>query len=231
MYHENNISPTLQDKHVKAYVFLTALVICGLACSLVTGTKIIHIGLNFPFSNIVFSIFTYPIVDCICEIWGKKAAQQTLWLALFCQLLFALLIQASIITPQAPFWPLQHEYATVLSVTGNVILASLFAFSVSQLADIAIYQKIRALTQGKALWLRSNVAVILGQLIDSSIFIMIVFHHSHHKLNILLGSFLVKIILSVLMTPFVYFIVMTVSRYIQLPQAQRPTLTQQAVRV
>lgn len=62
----------VQSKEIRAYVILTTLVICGLAGSLITGSKIIHMGINFPFSNIVFSIFTYPIVDCICELWGKK---------------------------------------------------------------------------------------------------------------------------------------------------------------
>jgi len=206
---------TLHQKEVRTYTLLTSLVICGLGASIITGSKIVHIGINFPFSNIVFSIFTYPIVDCICELWGKQVARQTLWFALGSQFLIAMLIQLSIFVPEAPFWPLQHEYQTVLSVSGNIIIASILAFSVSQILDIAIYQKIKNLSKGKWLWLRSNLSTYLGQAVDSVIFVMIVFYSSHDKLHILTGSIIVKIILSFLMTPIVYFIVIATNRYLE----------------
>lgn len=58
----------LLAREIRVYIFLTCLVICGLAGSLITAPKIVHFGINFPFSNIVFSILTYPIIDCICEL-------------------------------------------------------------------------------------------------------------------------------------------------------------------
>src|SRR3989338_6499517 len=130
----------LQQKEVRAYLVLTSLVICGLAASIVTAHKIVHLGLNFPFSNLVFSIFTYPIVDCICELWGKKTARQTLWLAFLCQVLIVALIQLSIITPHAAFWTLQPSYQAVLSTGIKVVLASLLGFAFSQILDILVYQ-------------------------------------------------------------------------------------------
>lgn len=204
----------VQQKEVKAYLLLTTLVICGLAGSLITGSKIIHFGVNFPFSNIIFSIFTYPIVDCICELWGKKVARQTLWLGLGSQLFIALLIQLSISTPAASFWSYQHEYQTILSVSGRVIVASLTAFSISQILDIMVYQKIKELSQGRWLWLRSNISTYIGQAIDSIIFVTIVFAGSNQKMNIVMGSILVKVILSFLMTPFVYLIVILTHKYL-----------------
>lgn len=196
-------------------MILTSLVICGLASSLITGSKVVHFGVDFPFSNIVFSIFTYPIVDCICELWGKKVAQQTLWIALASQLLIAFLIQLSIMIPPPYFWRLQNEYRTILSVSGTIIIASLFAFSVSQILDIVVYQRIKKFTQGRMLWLRSNISTYLGQIIDSVIFVTIVFYHSDKKFDILFGSILVKVFLSFLMTPIVYLIVIVTNRYLQ----------------
>jgi len=205
----------LQQKEMRAYTILTSLVICGLASSIITGSKIVHFGINFPFSNIVFSIFTYPIVDCICELWGKQVARQTLWLGLASQFLIAMLIQLSIITPASSFWHLQNEYQTILSISGNIIMASIIAFGISQILDIVIYQKIKELSNGKWLWLRSNISTYLGQIIDSSIFVTIVFHASNQKVNILMGSITVKIILSFLMTPVVYLIVIVINRYLE----------------
>lgn len=208
-------SGLLQQKEIRAYTLLTSLVICGLAGSIVTATKVVHIGINFPCSNIIFSIFTYPVIDCICELWGKQTAKQTLWLGLACQLLVALLIQFSILMPSPSFWHLQHEYETILSVSGRVIIAGLLAFNISQLLDIVVYQKIKSMTRGKWLWLRSNISTYLGQVIDSIIFVSIVFYASDQKLSIIIGSITIKIILSLMMTPIVYLIVILTNRYLE----------------
>ncbi len=161
------LSSTFKKKEMQAYTFLVSLVICGLAASIITAPKIIELGIPFPFSNIVFSILTYPIVDCICELWGKEAARRAMWLGLMTQVLMAGIIQLSIIAPHPAFWTLQKEYELVLGKGGLVVFASLIAFSISQLLDIFIYQKLKELTQGRWLWLRSNVATYFGQALDS----------------------------------------------------------------
>jgi uncharacterized integral membrane protein (TIGR00697 family) len=207
-------STVLQKKEIRAYIFLTSLVICGLAGSLITAPKIVHLGMDFPFSNIVFSILTYPIVDCICELWGKQVARQTLWLGLSTQVLMTGIIQLSIMAPPSAFWHLQSEYQSVLSMGISVVIASLLAFGISQILDIVIYQKMKEQTGGKKLWLRSNISTYLGQTIDSIVFVNIVFFHSNQKLRILLGSILIKIILSFLMTPIIYLIIYAVNKYL-----------------
>ncbi len=204
-----------EQRDIRTYLVLVSLVMCGLAASIVTAPKIVHIGVNFPFSNLIFSIFTYPIIDCICELWGKKVARQTLWLALLCQVLIMALIQLSIVTPPAAFWTLQTQYHTVLATGLEVVVASLLAFSASQVLDITVYQRIKELSRGRWLWLRSNVSIYLGQALDSLIFVSIVFAGSPHKWAIIGSSILVKVILSFAMTPVIYLIVIGANRYLQ----------------
>ncbi|MBA2708999.1 MAG: queuosine precursor transporter [Tatlockia sp.] len=165
----NNI---VQKKEINAYIFLTSLVICGLAGSLITAPKIVHFGINFPFSNIVFSILTYPIVDCICELWGKQIARQTIWVGLSCQVLITLIIQASIIAPYSSFWHLQSEYQLILSTGIKVVIASLMAFALSQILDIIVYQKLKEISKGKRLWLRSNLSTYAKLSIQSYLLIL-----------------------------------------------------------
>jgi len=205
---------TLLSREVRAYLVLASLVICGLTSSVITAHKVVDLGVNCPFATIIFSIFSYPIVDCICELWGKQVARQTLWLALGSQFLFTVLIQLSIVAPAAPFWQAQAEYYDVLAVGGTVIIASLAAFTISQVLDIVVYQRIKEFSRGKFLWLRSNISIYLGQTLDSFIFIMIVFHDSDKKFSILLGAVIVKIALSFFMTPVIYLIVMATNRYL-----------------
>ncbi|MDP1604919.1 MAG: queuosine precursor transporter [Legionella sp.] len=204
----------LYKKDVRVYILLTSVVICGLAGSLITAPKIVHFGLNFPFSNIVFSILTYPIVDCICELWGKRAARQAIWIGLSSQVLITLIIQCSIMAPYPSFWGSQSEYQLILSTGINVVIASFIAFATSQLLDIVVYQKLKEISKGKKLWIRSNLSTYLGQTLDSILFVNIVFFNSHQKINLLLGSILVKIILSFLMTPIVYLIIYVAHKYL-----------------
>ncbi|MBA2653042.1 MAG: queuosine precursor transporter [Tatlockia sp.] len=206
----------LDKKEVRAYIFLTSIVICGLAGSLITAPKIVHFGINFPFSNIVFSLLTYPIVDCVCELWGKKIARQTIWIGLGSQLLLTLIIQISIIAPYSSFWYLQSEYQLILSTGFRVVIASLIAFAISQILDISVYQKLKEISKGKKLLIRANLATYLGQTIDSILFVNIVFYNSNQKTNILLGSILIKIFLSFLMTPVVYLIIYMLNKYLEL---------------
>lgn len=202
------------SKEMRAYLFLTSLVVTGIVASLITAAKIIHIGVDVPFAVLIIAVFTYPIIDCICELWGKRAARQTLWLALMTQVLLTMLIQLSIYMPYADFWTLQSAYQAVLSTGLSVVVASLAAFCMSQIVDIVVYQKIKNLTRGKWLWLRSNISVYLGQTMDTFIFVNIVFYDLPQKWMILFGSLALKIFVSFLMTPVVYLIVFTVNRYL-----------------
>jgi uncharacterized integral membrane protein (TIGR00697 family) len=170
----NTTDSMLDNRQFQVYVILLSLIICGLATATVTASKVVHLGFNFPFSNIVFSIFTYPLVDCICELWGRKTAQHTVCLALASQLLVVFLLQLAIIAPHAPFWSHQQAYESILSSSSQVVFASVLAFLLSQILDIMIYQKIKNQTHGKYLWLRSNISTIIGQIIDSTIFVNIV---------------------------------------------------------
>ena len=116
--------------------------------------------------------------------------------------------------PHAGFWHHQQQYQSVLASSGNVVIASLLAFLASQILDITVYQRIKNASQGRWLWLRSNASTFIGQFVDSSIFIAIVFYASNNKLSILFGSLIIKMILSVAMTPFVYLIVMSANKYL-----------------
>lgn len=204
----------INTKETHIYMLLTSLVICGLASSVVTAPKIMHVGVNFPFSNVVFALLSYPILDCICELWGKAAARQAAWIGLGSQLVVTIIIQLSILAPFASFWQHQAEYQTILASGTKVVTASFIAFGLSQLLDIFVYQRIKELSHGKWLWLRSNLSSYVGQILDSGIFISIVFYDSPNKLSIFAGSIIVKMILSFLMTPVVYLIVMSVNYYL-----------------
>ncbi|MDF1795053.1 MAG: queuosine precursor transporter [Coxiellaceae bacterium] len=201
-------------RQLLSYIILLSLTISGLATSTVVASKILHIGINFPAANLTFSILSYPMINCICELWGKRLAKQSLVIAVGCQALIALLIRLIIALPSAPYWDLSKAFYDVLASSSSVLAASLLAFGVSQLLDIIIYQHIKKISHGRQLWLRSNVSTICGQIIDAAIFVIIVFHASTHQWNIYVGAITVKIVLSILMTPAIYLVVIGINRWL-----------------
>ena len=189
------------------------LIICGMTSSAITATKPVHLILNFPFSNIIFAIFTFPIIDAICELYGKPLAYFAASIGILSQFLFVIILQCSVIIPHAPDWQSQTIYAKVVTKSRFVILGTIVAMSVSQFFDVYVFQFIRTKTKGKWLWLRSSVSSIIGQLIDSAIFIYIVFFHYINKLNLLYGSLLSKVTFSILAIPLVYLFIYIAKQY------------------
>lgn len=210
----NPAEAELLQRASRAYLILTSLVVVGMVCGMLTAQKVVHIGIDFPFGLISFSILTYPITDCICELWGKRAARDTLAAGLLVQLLLIFLFYLAIEAPGAADWQHQSEFALVLSTGYAVVFASLVAFVIAQLFDIVIFQNIKRITKGKWLWLRTNISVYLGQAIDTMIFVNIFFANLENKWHLLLNILLIKIVISFLMTPIVYLIVNTINRYL-----------------
>lgn len=177
----------------------------GLCCAAICAGKIITIGpFNVPCSNIVFSFLTFPLTDIIAEIWGKPAAKYTVWLGFSAQLLFVLLIQASIYLPFPEFWHDQPSYQQALHLGPRVICASMVAFLFSQFWDVYCYCKLKQWTDGRCLWLRNNVSTFTSQLINSVIFNSIIFYDSGNLMTLITSSLGLKWIIALIDTPLVY---------------------------
>lgn len=202
------------NKHVIILLILSMIVICAMTSSAITATKPVHLGLIFPFSNIIFALFTFPIIDAVCELYGKKKAYFISILGVISQVIFVLIIELSVVMPHTTGWHDQSVYAHVLAKSNLVILGTVIGFVISQFLDVFIFQTIKDLSKGRFLWLRSGFSSILGQLIDSVIFISIVFWSFPNKTTLILGSFGSKAIFCILAIPITYAIVYAAKCYI-----------------
>ena len=207
----------LFNKHVIILLILSMIVICAMTSSAITATKPISFGLIFPFSNIVFALFTFPIIDAVCELYGKRKAYFISTLGVISQVFFVLIVELSIITPHAAQWQDQNAYAYILSKGHLVILGTVIGFIISQFLDIFIFQTIKDISKGRFLWLRSGFSSILGQFIDSVIFISIVFWSFPYKTKLILGSFGSKAVFCIIAIPITYLIVY-LARYYLVPE-------------
>ena len=201
---------------------LSALFVAGLIATNLLGSKVTE--LNFgalwgsPYS-LAFSvgIFAYPITflmsDAIAEVYGKKKAQQLVWATLLAQLVVLALTIISIKMPSAGRYDYGEEYTTVFSGSARMITASIIAFFFSQTHDIWAFEFWKKKTKGKMLWLRNNLSTMVSQAIDTLLFMFIAFYGISDKftvgfiLHLAVSYWLLKIIIALIDTPFVYAIV------------------------
>lgn len=190
----------------KIYCALNFLVIVGLCASAITASKIIQIGsFVFPCSNLIFSLLTFPVTDVISEIWGSHEAKRTVWISFAAQVLFVVLIQSSVYLPAATTWGNNDAYQLVLGSGPRIVLASMVAFLTSQIWDVIVYDKLKALTKGRYLVLRNNLSTFSSQLVNSALFITIAFYGSQPVLQLIFGSILLKWVIAAVDTPLVYW--------------------------
>jgi hypothetical protein len=188
---------------------LLGIYITSLVASELLGSKLITLlGANISVGIIAFPI-TFFINDIVTEIAGKKRARHFVRTGLYMLILLFFFVWIARLLPAASFYKNSDAYNSVFSNSMRIIVASLSAFVISELLDIAIFSKIRD-TLKKYFWLRSNVSNIISQFIDTTVFTFIAFylaqpHYDVAKMfALILPYWGLKILFSFVQTPLAY---------------------------
>ncbi|WP_462413111.1 queuosine precursor transporter [Neobacillus sp. Marseille-QA0830] len=196
--------------------YLNGIFVGLLILANIVAVKLFSIGTMamLPAAVIVY-IFTYPIVDSIVEVYGRKAGQRTVQSGLITQILALIFIAITVHLPAAPVFQNQTAFETILNGSFRVIVASLVSYAVSQNLDVLVFNKLKAKHGQKKLWLRNNASTMLSQLIDTTIFISIAFYGTMPIAalgGLILTQYLFKFFASILTTPIVYLLVYLIRR-------------------
>jgi hypothetical protein len=125
----------------------------------------------------------------------------------------------TLVLPYPDFWRGQAAYAAVLGMTPRVVAASLIAYLAGELVNSIVLSRLKVLTQGRRLWLRTIGSTIAGEGIDTVIFITIGFWGlmpSGELGMMILAQYLWKVAYEAAVTPLTYRMVSWVKRYEQL---------------
>jgi len=165
-------------------------------------------GLPLTLGNIAYgSIFLAS--DILNEIYGKEEAKKGVVAGFFALVGFILLTQIGLL-----FTPSQDDFAhepmkVIFSLTPRVCIASVCAYLVSNTVDVHLYNFIKIkLPSDSLMWVRNNASTIISQCADTIIFTFFAFYNVFSfetVLKLCLTTFLIKILISVCDTPFLYF--------------------------
>lgn len=191
------------------FVAVAAFFVTALVVSNIIAVKLVEIsGQIFPAGLVIFPL-AYLLGDVLTEVYGFRAARAVIWLGFACNLVAIGAIQAAIHLPAAGFWEdNQDAYDLTLGTTWRIFVASLAAYLVGEFANATVLARMKVATRGRFLWTRTIGSTIVGEGLDSLIFITVAFAGTGAGLlNPIVTTWLIKIGWETAATPFTYALV------------------------
>ena len=205
------------------YEFVMAAFVVILVCSNLIGpAKIAQLdvpvlgAITFG-AGVLFFPISYVFGDVLTEVYGYARSRRVIW-AGFAGLGFASLMSFVVVAlPPAPFWHNQDAYEIAFGSTWRISLASMLAYFCGEFVNSFVLAKMKIMTRGRWLWMRTIGSTIFGEGVDSLLFYPLAFYGTgiipDDKLPlVMLAQFVAKVGVEVVFTPVTYAIVGALKR-------------------
>jgi uncharacterized integral membrane protein (TIGR00697 family) len=157
------------------FIVLVALFITCLIAANITAVKLISVfDLLLPAAIVIFPV-SYILGDVLTEVYGYRQARRVIWLGFLCNLIVVATIWIGLVLPAAGFWDGQDAYERILGSTPRILAASFLAYLVGEFANAFVLAKMKIATEGRFLWARTIGSTLVGQGLDSLVFIALAF--------------------------------------------------------
>jgi uncharacterized integral membrane protein (TIGR00697 family) len=168
-------------------IVISALFVTCLITANVIAVKFV----SFGFVSLPAAIFVFPLSyifgDVLTEVYGYTTARRVIWLGFGCNLVFILFAWIGQILPSASFWEGQQAYTTILGYAPRLLLASFLGYIAGEFSNSFILSKMKILTKGRWLWMRTISSTIVGEGLDSCIFITVAFFGKKYIITIIIN--------------------------------------------
>ncbi|MFO0746060.1 MAG: queuosine precursor transporter [Myxococcota bacterium] len=218
----------------KIYLWLSALFVASLLVADVLGVKLFRIPLGFSFGvpwqdepidaiQHTCGMLTFPLTflltDLINEFYGKRAARRLVWIGFAAGGFAFLVMNVALAMPHwnVPFNIDSKSFEDVFSNSRIMYVASLAAYLIGSLSDIAIFGWLKRITGGKRVWLRATGSTVISQAIDSFVVTWLAFSVGRtviasdlpampfgEVLKTAATGYMLKFLIAILLTPIVY---------------------------
>lgn len=156
-------------------VFVTALITANIIAVKLIALNPFGAGqVVLPAAIIIFPV-SYIIGDVLTEVYGYRQARRVIWLGFLCNLVAVAAIWAAQVLPAASFWDGQAAFERILGYTPRILLASFLAYLVGEFTNAFVLARMKIVTRGRWLWTRTIGSTIVGQGLDSLVFIAVAF--------------------------------------------------------
>ena len=204
-------------------IFIAVLIISNIASSakiVDLGVSILNIPMAFDAGTLLFPV-GYVFGDILTEVYGYKYSRRVIWTGFFSLALAALVFWVIGALPGESTWQGyagDTAYRSILGgmSSGGIVLASLTGFLLGEFSNSFILARMKILTRGRWLWSRTIGSTLVGELVDSALFVIVasafgVFPWSLF-LTLTVTNYFFKVTIEVLMTPLTYLVVNALKR-------------------
>jgi len=206
------------------FVVIAAVFITCLITSNIIAVKLIDLGIGsfeiggfevpapLPAAIIIFPL-SYIFGDILTEVYGYRQARRVIWLGFLCNLIAvgAFWLAGLIPAFNSEYQIQVHDaYVFIFNYVPRVLAASFTAYLVGEFVNSFILAKLKIRTGGRFLWSRTIGSTVVGQGLDTSIFIIIAFAGTLPGAvlgSMILTHWVVKTLYEVVATPLTYAIV------------------------
>jgi queuosine precursor transporter len=198
--------------------FVTILIVSNIASSAKIvdwGVSLFKLPLAFDAGTILFPV-SYIFGDVLTEVYGFRRSRRVIWTGFACLALTAGVLWLVRIMPGEANWQSQTGQIAFNNVlggmsSGGIVLASLSAYLAGEFANSVILAKLKVATNGRFLWLRTIGSTLVGEAIDSVIFVTIaclagVFSWDIYP-TLVVTNYIFKTVIEAVMTPVTYWVI------------------------
>jgi uncharacterized integral membrane protein (TIGR00697 family) len=187
------------------FVIIAAVYVTCLITANIISVKVIGFGsVVMPAAIIVFPL-SYIIGDILTEVYGYRWARRIIWLGFICNLIFVVFAYIGQLLPAASFWGDQEAYESILGYAPRLLLASFCGYLVGEFVNSFIMAKMKIATGGRWLWMRTIGSTVVGQGLDTALFIVIAYIGTASFVPLMiLNHWLIKGGIEPLATPLTY---------------------------
>ena len=208
----------MSEKHrvYKYYDLIMAVFVTVLLCSNLIGvSKVVTIGgLTFGGGNLFFPI-SYLFGDILTEVYGYARSRRVVWAGFGALVFSAVMTWVVIKLPPAEGYMGQAAIEQVFGSTPRIVAASMIAYFAGEFTNSFVMAKMKILTAGRRLWMRTIGSTICGEAVDSVIFYPLAFMgiwSTDMLITVAITNYVLKVMWEILATPMTYKIVAAVKR-------------------
>lgn len=200
----------MDERRYKYFDIILGLFVAVLLISNVASSKVLDLGpFTFDGGTILFPI-SYIFGDILTEVYGYKRSRRVIWTGFFAAFLMSAVFMIVGKLPPAADWPNQEAYEKILGLTPRIVIASLIAYFAGEFSNSYTLAKMKILSKGKWLWSRTIGSTIIGEGIDTLLFVFIAFYGVFPGdliISVLLSNYIFKVSFEAVFTPVTYMAV------------------------
>ena len=195
-------------------LFALAIFYGGMVCIAgVLGNKQVALGPLAVEAGIFAFLMLVATSSAVAELHGRETANRLVLFG-FVPLLMSLFLSLVVLALPASK-DMQPErlaaFDTIMGSTPRIWIGGIIAYGTSTLLNVAIFSRLKR-EGGRFLFVRSAVASMASQMVDTLIFITIAFYGMFPIGELLVGQMLAKVVLSAVLVPLLILLLVGIGR-------------------